>query len=154
MKRLLMITSLFIFVACGSPENSGTEMEVEANDFDWLIGHWKRSNDEPGRQTFERWKRSTNILYSGFAYTTEKQDTVWQESMRLYKRGSGWTLEVSGEGEKIPFKLDKVSDSGFTSLNPEHDFPKVISYDRRADSLYALVAADEMEILFTFGQAD
>jgi hypothetical protein len=159
MGKLLFIVSLMILVSCGTPDAAAAKPPAAtdfppANTFDWLTGHWQRSDDKPGRQTFERWERTTAALYSGFGYTLEEKDTVWQEDMRLYQTGTEWTLEVSGEGEKIPFKLNVISPTGFTGANPEHDFPKEIRYELRGDSLYALVVGGEMEIPFTFGRKE
>lgn len=156
MMKLLLFIPLLVLASCGPPGTQDSPpSEVAASvDFDWLIGHWQRSDDKPGRQTYERWKRTTNVLYSGFGYTVAEQDTVWQEDMRIYKREGVWTLEVSGEGEKVPFEIQEVSSTGFTSINPQHDFPQVISYELRGDSLYAVISGEGMEVPFTFGRKE
>jgi len=106
MRKLLFILPMVMLTTCGTPDSTGGEASVppEVNTFGWLTGHWQRGDDKPGRTTFEYWEKTTPALYAGLAYTMAEGDTVWQEDMRLYQTGSSWTLEVSGEGDRVPFE--------------------------------------------------
>jgi len=147
---------LLMLTTCGTPDRAGDEVSAtaEVNTFGWLTGHWQRGDDKPGRTTFEYWEKTTPALYAGLAYRMVEGDTVWQEDMRLYQTGTSWTLEVSGEGDKILFKVKEIIPTGFESTNPKHDFPKVISYELRGDSLYAVISGDGKEVPFTFGRKE
>jgi len=125
---------LLMLTTCGTPDRAGDEVSAtaEVNTFGWLTGHWQRGDDKPGRTTFEYWEKTTPALYAGLAYRMVEGDTVWQEDMRLYQTGTSWTLEVSGEGDKILF----------------------ISYELRGDSLYAVISGDGKEVPFTFGRKE
>jgi hypothetical protein len=116
-----------------------------------MIGNWQRGDDKPGRTTFEQWKQESETLYLGLSYTMVGGDTVWQEKMRLVATEPGWTLEVNGEGETIPFRLTSIEKGSFISENPAHDFPKMISYALRGDSLAAVISGEGTEVPFTFG---
>lgn len=116
-----------------------------------MLGNWQRGDDKPGRTTFEQWSQDSETSYLGTSYTMAAGDTIWQEEMRLIADTSGWMLEVNGEGETIPFRLTTIGDKSFISENPEHDFPKVITYVLRGDSLAAAISGEGTEIPFTFG---
>jgi hypothetical protein len=116
-----------------------------------MIGSWQRGDDKPGRTTFEQWSQASETLYLGLSYTMVGGDTVWQEEMRLVAVETGWTLEVNGEGETVPFRLTSIEQGSFISENPELDFTKMISYSLRGDSLAAVISGEGTEIPFTFG---
>ncbi|MFT5997750.1 MAG: hypothetical protein ACI81P_000195 [Neolewinella sp.] len=148
------IPFFFLLCACGGPSDPpGAESALApAPDFNWMIGRWQRGNDNPGRTTFEQWEQASETLYLGLSYTMVGTDTVWQEKMRLVATETGWTLEVNGEGETIPFPLTSIKQGSFTSENPEHDFPKMITYALRGDSLAAVISGEGTEVPFTFGR--
>lgn len=144
---------LCLLFACGGPTpptNTAPPL-APAPDFSWMIGHWQRGDDKPGRTTYEQWEQASASLYLGFGYAMVGADTVWQEKMRLVATETDWTLEVNGEGETIPFLLTSIKQGAFISENPEHDFPKVISYALRGDSLAAVISGEGTEVPFTFG---
>lgn len=116
-----------------------------------MTGNWQRGDDKPGRTTFEQWEQASETLYLGLSYIMVGGDTVWQEKMRLVAAETVWTLEVNGEGETIPFRLTKIEQKSFISENPEHDFPKMITYTLRGDSLAAVISGEEVKVPFTFG---
>jgi hypothetical protein len=116
-----------------------------------MIGNWERGDDKPGRTTFEQWEQASEILYLGLSYTMVDSDTVWQEKMQLVANEPGWILEVNGEGETIPFRLTSIKQDAFISENAEHDFPKMITYALRGDSLAAVISGGGTEVPFTFG---
>jgi len=144
---------LLLLCACGGPADpSTTELPLgPVPDFSWMTGNWQRSDDKPGRTTFEQWEQASETLYLGLSYTMVDIDTVWQEKMRLVSAEIGWTLEVNGEGETIPFRLTSIEQGSFVSENPNHDFPKMITYTLRGDSLAAVISGEGREVPFTFG---
>ncbi len=149
--RCLLPILLLLPLACGpsAPQEPTTGKPL---NFDWLLGHWQRGDDKPGQVTFESWDKRADDHYTGFSFRMAGQDTVWQETMHLLAKDGTWILEVSGEGEVIPFTLRETNPQGFRSNNPVHDFPKEINYQLRGDSLYAVIAGGGQEIPFTFGR--
>ena len=144
---------LLLLCACGGPSGSSTPEDISTPilGFNWMIGTWQRGDDKPGRTTFEQWEQVSETLYQGLSCTMVGNDTVWQEKMQLVAKEHGWTLEVSGEGKTIPFRLTSIEQGSFISENPEHDFPKMISYTLRGDSLAAVISGEGTEVPFTFG---
>jgi hypothetical protein len=62
MKRCLQIMMLFAIVSCKRDTSS-------MQDFDWLIGNWVRTNDQPNRMTYENWSKVNDSVYNGLGYT-------------------------------------------------------------------------------------
>lgn len=153
MRDYLLLSMLcFFFSACGPAAAPSPEKAVVTSpNFDWLLGNWQRSDDKPGRTTYEQWTKISATEYAGFSFRMEGQDTTWQEAMRLLAIGQEWVLEASGEGDVVPFTLTEITEKAFVSENPAHDFPQVITYTQRGDSLFAVISGEGVEVPFTFG---
>lgn len=122
--------------------------------FDWLIGNWRRTNDQEDKSTYETWQKKSDSEYSCFSYTLQNKDTIWQEKVQLIKSGEGWRYDVRGEGETKPskFKLTTIEKTGFVCENQLNEFPKFIEYNRKEENLKAKIWSDEMEVFFEFEQ--
>lgn len=53
--KLIMITcSIFAFTMCNTkPTNNTAKNDKNAENFDWLLGKWKRINEIQPKETFE-----------------------------------------------------------------------------------------------------
>jgi len=131
---------------------AGTAQKKETEHFDWLVGKWKKLNDEAGKATFEHWEKETPTQFLGHGFVMHKSDTIWQEKMILRTNDSIWTLNVKTPGNTNPveFKLTKHDSNSFVAENPAHDFPKKIAYWKDDERLNALVGDDSMKIEFEF----
>lgn len=154
MKHFYIIFILSLLSCKGNNNSRDIQLEesVLETNFDWLLGNWKRVNDEEGKVTYESWEKKDNSHYSGMGYTLLNTDTVWQEEMRLVKTVDGWDFEAISKGETAPtiFRLTEISRDAFTSQNPEHDFPTQIKYFKSGEALKAIISGDGMEIPFDF----
>lgn len=120
------------------------------NTHDFLLGSWERTNDQEGRNTYEIWTKNEKE-YTGFGYTLQAGDTIFKERLRLYKRDSTWTLEVSGVNESpTPFLLTSFTTHSFVAQNPQNEFPKTIHYNYFDDTITATISDEETEIPFIF----
>ena len=129
-----------------------TKSKVKAEAFDWLLGNWKRNNNEEGKETFETWKKNSTSEYSGLGYTLKDKDTIQQEFIKLFNKDKKWFLEVElrGDPDIVTFPMSSSTSSEFVCKNKEHDFPKMIKYWKNGDKLNALVAGDDFQIPFEF----
>lgn len=158
MKKVLMFFGIFCilsFISIRKPINEpDTPFDQESN-FDWLLGSWKRANEQKGLQTFEHWKKINDTEYQASGYTLKESDTVWQESIDLRKTDDNWNFEVRGKGEQKPtiFKLNKIELNSFTCENKANEFPKKIRYARVEKGLNAVISGDGKVILFEFIKA-
>lgn len=152
---LITLSTLF-FSSCVETNNKETKLQVEeeisSGNFDWLLGNWKRNNEEGGKETFEVWIKIDSSEYHGIGYTLQNNDTVSQEAIRLVKTNGNWDLEVQSPNEPIPivFNMTSYSDQEFICENKALDFPKMIKYWKNGSKINASVSGDEMEISFEF----
>lgn len=156
MKNLLLaIFSVLILLSCdnNTEQKTKTENKIETTEsFDWLIGKWKRNNDDEGRITFEIWRKINRKEYKGFGYAINKNDTISKEDMTLAKADGKWKLAVVTKEEKTPtyFEITKVEKYSFTCENKEIDFPNKINYWKEGRILKATVSSSDFKIDFVF----
>jgi hypothetical protein len=146
MKNILLLIT-FIFFAASCDNNSNPDFK----DFQFLLGDWKRVNDQEGFNTFESWRISESGNYEGFGYTLQHQDTVFSEYMHIQWIDSAFYLVVEGVNEKpTHFYINEKSDGYLSCINEKNDFPKKISYRLQQEELVAIISDDNNEVIFTF----
>ncbi len=138
---LIIIWLATVTTSCGQQYN-----------FDWLLGHWIRTNNEGDNITYESWEKLNEKEYAGFGYTMQHSDTTWQEHVTLVSNNGKWSFNVLGKGDTVPtrFLLTQIEETHFVCENPQNPFPKKIEYRKEEDMLHATVSADDTEILFHF----
>jgi len=156
---ILSMTVIAILFLSSCTSNNSEESKTQNNEiskstenFDWLLGNWKRNNEKENRETFEIWKKTNNSEYSGIGFTIQNNDTIKQEKIKLIKLDKKWVLEVQpqDEPEPIAFNMTSYNDQEFICENKELDFPKLIKYWKNESKINALVSGDDMEISFEF----
>lgn len=155
-RKLITIISLiisFTFISCSTKSNSNSDnINEKTKNFDWLLGKWKRNNEEKGKDTFENWEKISNSEYSGMGFTIQNGDTAKQEKIKLIKLNGKWDLivKVPEDKESITFKMTKLDSHSFTCENDSLDFPKLIKYWKEGESIKALVVGKDLKIPFEF----
>lgn len=159
MKAIFFLLSIFI-LSCSQqkgnkPETLEDKIELSSKNnknFNWLIGNWKRLNNDGEKKTFENWKKEIDNRFIGHGFVIKGLDTIWQEKMILSKKDSIWALEVETPGNRnlIEFILTEHNSNSFTVENPNHDFPKKIKYWKNKEKPNALVTGNEMKLNFEF----
>ena len=150
-KSIAIVIIFVLAISC----NSVIDQSINDNpkkDFSWLIGNWKRTNDEAPEQTFENWKYITDTLYQGHGFSMVLKDTIWQETIVLVFEKNRWNFKVIGlkDVNSTIFELSEIDAHSFTCFNRQNDFPNYISYQLKGDSLKALIWGDSLEIPFNF----
>lgn len=152
MKTIFTFCLAVILISCGNHSSKKTDEQQQS--FDWMLGSWIRTNDSNGNKTFENWKKISSEEYSGFGYTLNNGDTIFQENLRIFSKGQYWNLQVTGEvGAPVLFAISDFSSKKFTAVNEANEFPKKIIYERRGDQLQATIADEETKIPFIFSKA-
>lgn len=106
---LLLAAIVILFMSnCTSTTNkeskvNKSEISKSTENFDWLLGSWKRNNEEAGKSTFEIWKKTNSYEYIGLGYTMQNGDTIKQEKIKLIKLNGKWNLEV-----KVPEEIESI----------------------------------------------
>ena len=163
MKSIIILTTSILLLSCNQSSHNNknealaivastkTESELSQN-LDWLIGNWKRRNEESGKETFENWKKINPNNYSGIGFTIQKGDTISQEKMDIIASNGKWTLIVTLPNKKdaTQFEITELNNNEFVCINDANDFPKKIQYWLDGEIIKAKISNDNMEILFEF----
>lgn len=152
MKNIIFLL-LVLLVSCKDIQKEKSEIKViTADNFDWLLGNWQRTNNEPNMLTYESWQKINELEYNGLGLTLQEKDTLFMERIKLRKTKNDWNLEVITKEDKQPtlFRLTTIEENGFTCKNPLNEFPKTIHYFRNGEKLGALISGNDMEISFEF----
>lgn len=157
MKQVLILLVGFILLSCQQNGKESTpsttkESTLKTDNFDWLLGNWKRLGEEEGKETFENWKKISHTEYSGLGFTMQRGDTIKQEKIRLIKSDENWDVivKVPEEAASVTFKGISHTENQFICENNEIDFPNKIKYWKQDDKIHASVSNAEMDILFEF----
>ncbi len=142
MKKLVLITCLLACISCIKQNTQN----------DWLLGKWKKSDDNTQKLTYEYWTKKNDSIFLGHGFILQNNDTIWQEKILLHKQASNWYLDISTPENKntVRFKLISKQQNKLVFENKTHDFPKTISYWKANDKLYATVANETQKIEFQF----
>ena len=82
-KISLVLVTTFTLTMCNAKQNDQKSTTQPTENFDWLLGNWKRTNEEKGKETFENWKKTNDNEYKGIGFTLQNSDTLSQEQMKL-----------------------------------------------------------------------
>ena len=131
--RLLFVSLLF---SCKSDKN--------LDEFKWFLGDWKGTMQE--MDVHEYWTMENKNSYRGEGFVLSEMDTVFHESTKLEAQNGDifYIANVPGNPAPVSFKLTLHEKNKAVFENPEHDFPKIITYTLvLPDSLVAVVEGDE-----------
>ena len=129
--------------------NQATENFKKLN---WLVGTWSRTNAKPGRSAHERWEQNSTNELLGFGINLQGKDTTFIEKLRIIIKDNSvvYVADVPENQKLVYFKLIEISESGFICENPDHDFPKKISYQLEGKKLKAQISGDGKVIDYFF----
>jgi len=163
-ESIILSTILFIGISCTEPEandvkedikteiHQESKAQVPQENFDWLLGNWKRLDEESGKETFEFWEKKNELTYKGLGFTLQNGDTIKQEKMKLIMRKGQWFLEVqpNDEPKDFIFPMYTFTETEFICKNPNIGFPQLIKYHFLKEKLYAIVSGEGLDIIFEF----
>ncbi|AZJ36629.1 DUF6265 family protein [Tenacibaculum singaporense] len=143
MRFLLLFITGFLLFSC--------QNTAEIKKPTWLIGKWKRTNNQPDKLTYEFWSND----FSGIGFTLKEKDTVFKEVLHIITKNNSLFLQVTGVNEAPTlFVFTQQTDTSFTAENKLNEFPKVIQYWKENNQLKAKVANDEFSIDFVFDKIE
>jgi Domain of unknown function (DUF6265) len=129
--------------------SSAINTNAQISEFSWLIGTWQ----EKGKSNFEVWQWGNDELKAeSFEQKSDGTKRV-MEKITLLKRGADYFFvpNVAHNGKPIEFKITSFGENGFISENPQHDFPKKITYKKISDGeFHATIADDKKTISYFF----
>lgn len=141
MRYLFLFSILIICLSCSN----------KSQNPDFLIGKWKRVNNEKGKNTYEIWNKN----FSGLGYTLKDNDTLFKEDLSIVTLDGNTYLQVIGVNKNPTyFRITELTKSSFTCQNNKNEFPKKISYWLENKKLNAKVSNDDFAIDFVFEKMD
>lgn len=137
------ITGILIFsVLAAACSEAKKEKIITVNSFSWLNGHWEMP-EKDGTVT-EEWKTVNDSLMEGKSDFIKGDSVIPFELIKIFRRDTSLFYEAKAAGQNddkpVAFRMTSFSDSGFVAENPQHDFPKRITYRLiNKDSIHAFV---------------
>ncbi|MFO0685161.1 MAG: DUF6265 family protein [Sandaracinus sp.] len=124
----------------GDAERRGPALE----DVAWILGDWESDPDEHGCVYHEKWRRTSDMLFTGAAKSRCGElasHEPFHEELRLEAdtRGLVYVAHPVG-GSRTEFDVVSGGADGFVSENPDHDFPTRIEYQRTETGISAIVS--------------
>ena len=143
--RILLVTILVV----------GFQLSCDAQEvspFKWLIGTWERVDSRPGETSEEKWSQVPGGMLEGIGLTIKGGDTVFVEHLKILKRGDCYyySANVSHNPAPVLFQIIEFDADSFASENPDHDFPKTITYRLEGHLLYVTIGDSQKQIPFRF----
>ncbi|MBX7051794.1 MAG: hypothetical protein K1X54_07150 [Flavobacteriales bacterium] len=120
--RIFMVIGfLFTIVACTDPHYPLHQLE----------GKWY-CKTENGNWVSETWERHSDDLMKGVGKEISGEQETVTEYLELKRMGDALiysaTVPTQNEGNPVEFTCDSVSVNMMRFVNPNHDFPKFITY--------------------------
>jgi hypothetical protein len=134
---------------------ASSQNSMSYDSFAWLIGTWENMDQKAGESATERWTKDATQGLEGIGVSMRGQDTVFVERLKILEKEGQfyYVADVSHNAAPVYFTITEVTETGFVSENPEHDFPKMISYSYDGAILTATISAGKKKIPFRFRKA-
>lgn len=113
-------------------------------DFDWLKGTWqmKKKNGSIIRENWEQLNDSTMSGKSSYV-SSSGQETISETLSIIFRNNEYHYVSIvkgQNNNQAVAFRITTFSGKGFIAENPEHDFPKRITYELvNQDSIHAFI---------------
>lgn len=148
MKPYLLITPLLLVTAL----NCRAQQQNKLETLNWLPGKWQRTNVKAGQTGYETWQKVSPDRFEGSGLTLRGTDTVFFERLQIIEKPDGlyYVAETAQNNQAVYFKFTEATATGFVCENPEHDFPKKITYQLTGNTIQAAIHGDGKSIPFNF----
>lgn len=154
MKLILALSLILLMMTCVSAQSDKTKSDFSS--LSWLEGKWMNSSvKKPGRTSFETWKKTSEFELVGKGVTLQGEDTVFIEKLKIIIEGNEihYVADVPENSHPVHFVFTKIGPNLFICENPQHDFPKKISYQLEGYTLKAQTSGDGKIQEFVFVKA-
>jgi len=152
MKNIIYIVSILLFCCFSCQQKATSYAALEKAN--WFLGKWE--NKTPEGTFSEEWKVENDSVYYGKSHYIVKNDTIFTETIKLIQSKNNvfyivTTIPPQNGVEPVSFKLTSSTTDYLVFENPEHDFPKKITYKLvNKDSMYAEISGDGKSQGFPF----
>ena len=142
MRKIFFPVILLIIITSFAVDSKLSENKM--NSFKWLVDTWMMMKKNGGA-IMENWIQLNDSTLGGeslnFSATGQSRVT---ETLQLVYRGNIFyyisTVKGQNDNQPVKFRITSHSENGFVAENPEHDFPKRITYQLLSkDSIHAFI---------------
>jgi Domain of unknown function (DUF6265) len=131
-RRCLAIAACAAIASLTGAVAAGQAPRATIRDVAWMEGTWVSAS--PGRTVEERWTDPAGGTMLAVSRTMRGTRLAEFEFLRVVERdGSLVYIAQPGGTPPTEFPLSRLEGDSATFENPQHDFPKLIRYARRAD---------------------
>lgn len=155
MYKNFLFAMFLAFLFFPAKSQSVTPGNSNVNQLTWLVGTWKRTNTKAGQSGFESWYKISPTELRGQGVTMRGSDTLFVEKIRIISKDKDlfYVADVPENQKPVYFRLTELKENGFTCENPEHDFPKKITYNLQGNTLRAIISGNGKSIDYLFGRS-
>lgn len=129
MKQLIAILSLLAATLGGAAAHAACD---SLDSLRWLLGDWAADGSKTSFQ--ESWTEVSPRTFEGTGVERSKSDGKIRsgEVLRIVEMAGGvfYVSKVAHNDLPVAFRLGECDGGRFTFVNPAHDFPKRIEYER------------------------
>ncbi|MCF6443041.1 DUF6265 family protein [Pseudoalteromonas luteoviolacea] len=141
MSKFAYLIIIFFAFHTLAEENTCDSLE----SLSWLIGGWSSKSSK--LQVKESWKKVSNSTFegSGYTYSIKKSKTVSVETLRLVEMSGEvfYVAKVASNSLPIAFKLTSCTAETAIFENPDHDFPKKLTYQFKSENNITVAVTGE-----------
>ncbi len=111
------------------------------NNLKVLEGEWQSYR---GVEFNENWRFVDDSRIEGEGFSLNGSDTSFFETLRIERVGDSiyYIVGLGEESQRVDFLLTDASESSWTFVNPENDFPSIIDYVIEEDSLLTVTISN------------
>jgi len=129
MKHLIAMLSLLAWPLWGAPAHAACG---SLDELRWLLGDW--AADGSKTSFHESWKEASPRTFEGTGIERSKADGKVRsgEVLRLVEMAGGvfYVSKVTHNDLPVAFRLSACEAGRFVFVNPAHDFPRRVEYER------------------------
>lgn len=135
-KRIIQYLILILFITTMAEAQEKTPMQKLL----WIVDSWVSPESGESR-SYEEWKVINDNLYEGGSRTVKNGKVIFSESLKIENTPYGiyYVADVAHNPAPVKFKLTSITDTSAVFENPEHDFPKKITYLLEEGNLHAFI---------------
>jgi hypothetical protein len=121
---------------------------AQQEEFSWLVGTWQ----EVDKSNFEVWTLvGQELLAESYELQVDGTKKI-SEKIRLIKKMNAffYVPDVPHNKKPVEFKITSFNTTGFVAENPQHDFPKKITYQLDGIKMTATISDDSKTYSYFF----
>ncbi|PIQ48862.1 MAG: hypothetical protein COW03_08105 [Cytophagales bacterium CG12_big_fil_rev_8_21_14_0_65_40_12] len=156
MKKLLTLSLILLPFICSAQKSASAQTVNDFKKLAWILNKWERTGLKQGATAFESWTKESDNSFTGIGVNMRGSDTTFVEKLRIEIKDDKiyYVADVRENASPTYFLMSEITEHGFTSKNPDHDFPKVISYSLDGNQLTAIISdGADKKIPFVFKKA-